>query len=99
MLELCAISSTWFCLARPADRNAIHPERGLADADRHALPVLATGAYAGIEREIVADHADAVQVGRAVADQHCAFQRRADFAVLDAIGLGALEHVFARRDI
>ena len=42
---------------------------------------------------------DAVQVGRPVADQHRALDRRADLAVLDAVGLGALEHVFARGDV
>ena len=74
-------------------------KRRLADADRHALAVLAAGADAVIEREVVADHRDAVQVGRPVADQHGALDRRADLAVLDAIGLGALEHVFARGDV
>ena len=34
-------------------------KRRLADADRHALAVLAAGADAGIERHVVADHADA----------------------------------------
>ena len=42
---------------RPADRDPVHAQRRLADADRHALPVLAAGADAAIEREIVADHA------------------------------------------
>ena len=77
----------------------VHAQARLADADRHALAVLAAGADAGIEREVVADHADAMQVGRAVADQHGAFHRRADLAVLDLVGLGALEHVFAGGDV
>src|SRR5262245_55488626 len=79
-----------------SDRDAVHAQRRLADADRHALAVLAAGADAGVELEIVADHADAMQVGRPVADQHGALQRRADLAVLDLVGLGALEHVLAR---
>src|SRR3989449_10178441 len=84
---------------RPTDRDPVHPQRRLADADRHALAVLAAGADAGIEREVVADHGDAMQVGRAVADQHGALQRRADLAVLDLVGLGALEDIFARGDV
>src|SRR5262249_43162907 len=45
------------------------------------------------------DHADAVEVGWAVANQHGALQRRAYFAVLDSIGLGHVEHVLARGDV
>ena len=44
---------------RSADRDAVDPQRRLADADRHALAVLAASADAGVEREIVADHGDA----------------------------------------
>src|ERR1700712_1223906 len=73
-------------LAGPPHCDALHPQRRLADADRHALAVLAAGADAGIELKIVADHGDAMQVGRAVADQHRALQRRADPAVLDLVG-------------
>src|SRR5271155_2088122 len=85
--------------AGSTDRNAVDAQGRLADADRHALAVLAAGADAVVERKIVADHGDAVQVGRSVADQHGALDRCADLAVLDAIGLGALEHVFARSDV
>src|SRR5271154_6965281 len=85
--------------AGAADRNAVEPQCRLADADRHALAVLAAGADAVVQREGVADHGDTVQVGRAVADQHRALDRRADFAVLDAVGLGALEHIFAGGDV
>src|SRR5258708_4015344 len=88
----------WWRRSSPpsSDRNLVHPPRLLAAADRHALAVLATGPDAVIEGEIVADHADAMQVSRAVANQHRALQRRADLAVLDLVGLGALEHVFSR---
>src|ERR1044071_1600221 len=82
-------------LARPADRNAVHAQRRLADPDRHTLAVLAAGADAGIKREVVADHADGVQVARAVADQHRPLDRRADLAVFQFVGLSALKHVFA----
>ena len=40
-----------------------------------------------------------MQVGRPVADQHRALQGGAELAVLDLVGLGALEHVFARGDV
>ena len=90
-----AAASCLWSLARSSNRNALHPQRRLADADRHALAVLAAGADAGVEREIVADHGDPVQIGRPVADQDRALQRRADLAVLDFVGLGALEYVFA----
>ena len=42
---------------------------------------------------------DAMQIGRPVADQHGALDRRGDLAVLDQIGLGALEHELARGDV
>src|SRR6202012_4362329 len=85
--------------AGTSDRDALHPQGRLADADRHALAVLATGADAGVEREVIADHGDAMQVGRSVADQHRALQRRADLAILDLVRFRALEHVFARGDV
>src|SRR5579872_5818445 len=85
--------------ARAADRNAVDAQRGLADPDRNALAVLAARADAVVEFEIVADHGDAVQIGRTIADQHGALDRRATLAVLDAVGLGAFEHVFAGGDV
>src|SRR5262245_37026833 len=84
---------------RAAHRDLVDAQRRLADAHRDALTVLAAGADAVVEGEVVADHADAVQVGRAVADQHRALHRRADLAVIDAVGLGALKDVLARRDV
>src|SRR3984957_319688 len=82
-----------------AYRNTVDAQGGLADADRDALAVLAAGADAVVELEIVPDHRPPVQVGRPVADQHGALDRRADFAVLEPIGFGAFEHVFARSDV
>src|SRR3984957_10100263 len=82
-----------------AHRDAIDAQGRLADADGDALAGLAAGADAVFELEIVADHRDAVQVSRPVADQHGALDRRADFAVLEPIGFGAFEHVFARSDV
>src|SRR5208282_2772284 len=83
----------------PAHRDAVDAQGGLADADGDALAVLAAGADAAVELKVVADHGDAVQVGRAVADEHGALDRRAALAVLDAVGLGAFEHVFARGNV
>ena len=42
---------------------------------------------------------DAVEVGRAVADQHRALERRAELAAVDLVGLRHLEHVLARGDV
>src|SRR5512145_2221092 len=86
-------------LSRPADRDPLHAQGGLADADRNALAVLAARADAGIELEVVADHADAVEVGRAIPDQHGALERTPELAVRHLVGLGDLEHVLARRDV
>src|ERR1700734_296286 len=86
-------------LPRPTNGDAVDAQGGLADADGNPLAVLAAGADAVVELEIVADHRHPVQVGRAIADQHGALDRRADFAVLEPIGFGALEHVFARSDV
>src|ERR1700729_3907502 len=86
-------------LPRPANGNTVDAKRRLADADGNTLAVLAAGADAVVELEIVADHRHPVQVGRAVADQHGALDRRADFAVLEPIGFRAFEHVLARGDV
>src|ERR1043166_7711342 len=85
--------------ARPAHRDAVEPQGGLADAHRYALAVLAAGADAFVERKIVADHGDAGERVGTVADQHRALDRRADLAVFQPIGLGALEHELARGDV
>src|SRR5215469_10059965 len=84
--------------SRCADRNAVDPQCRLANADGYGLAVLTASANAIIELKIVADHRYAVQVGQSVADQHRAFDRRTYLAVLDAVSLGALEHIFARGD-
>src|SRR5262245_2293793 len=81
---------SFFGSAGPADRDAVHTQGGLADAYRHALAVLAAGADARIELEIVADHRNPVEVGRSVADQHGSLQRLRQLAVLDLVGLGDL---------
>src|SRR5947207_13154756 len=85
--------------AGAAHGNAVHPQGRLADADRHALAVLAAGADAGVELEIVADHGDTLEIGRPVADQHGALERCAELTVLDLERLGDVEHVLTRRDV
>src|SRR5665213_2220834 len=81
--------------ARPADGDALHQQGRLADADRHALAVLAAGAHAGVELHIVADHLDALQIGRAVADQHGPLEWRAELAIVDLERFGDVEDVLA----
>ena len=73
--------------------------RLLADADGHALTRLATGADAGIKGEVIADHLDLGQGRGPVADQGGPAHGRGDLAVLDQIGLGALEDEFAIGDV
>src|SRR5262245_56265944 len=85
--------------ARPANRNAIHAQGRLTDPYRHSLAVFATGPDALIKRDVVADHADAVQIGRTITNQHGSLERSAEFAIVDAVRFRALEHVFARRDV
>jgi len=72
-----------FLLARSAHRQPIDAQGRLADANRHALPILAAGADAGIQCHVIAYHRDAGHGVRAVADQRCAFDRRGDSAVFD----------------
>src|SRR5262249_57619717 len=71
------INSASLRLSRPAHRDAVHAQGRLADTDGHPLAILAASANAGIELEVVSDHADTVEIGRAVADQHGAFERPA----------------------
>src|SRR5262249_27417405 len=94
-----AVSARNRLSARPTDRDAVHAQRRLPDPDRHALAVLAAGADALVERQIVADHADAVEIRRPVSDQHRPLEGSADFTVLNPVRLRALKDVLARRDI
>src|SRR5512146_3362360 len=70
-----------------------------ADADGDGLAVFAAGAYALVEFEVVADHADARQNVGAVADQGGVLDRRSDFAIFDQISLGGGKDEFAVGDI
>src|SRR6185312_4325746 len=82
-----------------AHGDPVHAQCRLADADGHALAIFAARADARVERKVGADHRDAMQVGRPVPDQHRAFHGGGHLAVFDLVGFGALENIFARRDI
>src|SRR6516165_12058049 len=75
----------------PAHGDAIETQRRLADAHRHTLTVLAANSNTAIELEIVADHAHAIEIGRAIADQHRAFQWICELPILDLVGFGNLK--------
>src|SRR5271167_430151 len=81
---------------RAADGEALDEQGRLADADRDALALLAAGADAGIEGEVVADHCYPGQHVGAIADERGALDRGPHLAVLDEIGLGRREHELAR---
>src|ERR1700757_4074795 len=82
-----------------ADGEAVDPERGLTHADGNALPILATGADSIVELEVVADHRDARENIRAIADQGRTLQRCADAALLDGVGLARGEHELSGGDV
>src|SRR6185369_13474484 len=86
-------------LCRPAHRQSIDTQGRLADADRHALAILAAGADTGVELEVVADHRDAGHRVGAVADQRRALDRAGHLAVLDEVGLAHRKDELAAGDI
>src|SRR5471032_1129025 len=92
-------SATASPLSRAADGHAVHAQRRLADADRHALAFLAAHADARIELHVVADHRDAVKHFRTIADQRGALDRIGDLAVFDHIRFAGREHELAVGDI
>src|SRR5207248_314465 len=53
----------------------------------------------GIEFHVIANHAHAMQIGRSITDKHGPFERRPELAIIDPIGLGHLEHIFAGSDV
>src|SRR5579883_1089500 len=82
-----------------ADGEAVHAQRGLTDADRHLLPVLAAGADAVIEPQIIADHADLGEGVGTIADERRALDGGADLPVFDEIGFRGREDEFAGGDV
>src|SRR5260370_37117014 len=86
-------------LSRAADRESLDPERRLADADGHALAILAAGSNTVVELQVVADHRDAGQHVGTIADQGRALEGLAHAAVLDGIRLARPAHELAGGDI
>src|SRR5690606_29456294 len=72
-------------LRRPAHRQPLDPQGGLAHADRHALAVLAADADAAVELHVVADHRHPRKRIRAVADDGGALHRILDLPVLHPV--------------
>src|SRR3954467_10383374 len=86
-------------LSRSTNGEAIHLQSRNSDADGDALPVLAAGANAFVEREIVADHRDAREHVGAVADEGGVLERRSDHAILDHVSLAGGEDELAIGDV
>ena len=86
-------------LSGPTHRHHLQLQGWLPDPDRHALPLLATDADPGIQRQIVADHGDLLHRLGPVANQGRPLERRGDLAILDEIGLGGREDKLAGGDI
>src|SRR5438445_11382456 len=90
-----------FALSRTAHRYAVYPQCRLADTDRHALPILAAGADAGVEGEVVADHRHPSERIGSVAVQCCALDGidKLDFLDLPRFGSGEHELDVGDRDL
>ena len=80
--------------AVPPTVSAGDPQGGLADADGHALAVLAAGAGTA-HGEVVAHGVDVGEHLGPVADEVAVAQRVGDLAVLDEVRLGHAEHEVA----
>src|SRR4051812_38106559 len=86
-------------LSRSTNGEAIHLQSRNSDADGDALPILAAGANAFIEREVVADHGDTREHVGAVADEGGVLERRSDYAILDHVSLASGKDELAVGDI
>src|SRR3990170_2760789 len=95
----CSTIASLRPLRSSANRQAVDAQGGLPHAHRHALAFLAAGADAGVEAHVVADHADALERIRTVADERGAFHRIGELAVIDHVGLGGGEHELAAGDV
>src|SRR5437763_8190703 len=84
---------------RATHREPVDAQRGLANADRHALAILAAGADARVEREVVADHRYARERIGPVADERGALHRIGELALLDFPGFRRREHELAVGDV
>ena len=86
-------------LTSSTDRHHLQLQSRLPNPDRHALPLLATDADPGVQRQIVADHGDLLHRLGSVADEGRPLEWRGDLAILDEIGLGSREDKLAGGDI
>src|SRR5439155_18827464 len=82
-----------------AHGEPVHLDCRNADADGNGLAILATSADTFIQPQVVADHGDAGQHVRTIADQGCAFDGGGDLSVFDHVGFGRREDELAIRDI
>src|SRR5512134_3796806 len=91
--------TTCAALSRTSDSESFDAKRRLANADRHALAVLAAGADAQVEFHVVADHLHSGQGVGTVADQRGSLDEGSDAAVFDQVGLGRGEQELAVGDV
>jgi hypothetical protein len=82
-------------LGRAPDGQARNQQGWLANARRDALSALAAYANAFVNRHIIADAHDLGQHAGSVADQGCALDWIADFAIVNRLGFGAAKDEFA----
>src|SRR5512139_3506284 len=74
-----------------AHGQAVDADRGQSHTDGDGLSVLAAGANALVELQVIANHADALQDVRPVSDQRGALHRATDLAVFNQIRLAGRE--------
>src|SRR3970040_151760 len=86
-------------LAGAAHGEPVHLDGGDADAHRNRLAVLAAGADALIERQIISHHGNVFQYRRTIADQGGIAHWPRQPAVLDEEGLRGREHKLAISDV
>src|ERR1700730_14982704 len=82
-----------------ADGECVDAQRRLTDPHGNALAVLAAGADAIVELQVVADHRDAREHVRAVADERGALERSGDPTVLARARRARGEHELPRGDV
>ena len=63
------------------------------------MPILAAGAHTAVKGHVVADHADAGERVRTIADQGRALDGVLDFAVLNPVGFTGRKHKLAAGDV
>src|SRR5690625_3190763 len=81
--------------SRTTHGHSIDFQCRLANPDRHALTILATGADPAIELQVITDHADSRQNLRAAANQGSPLHRPSDSAIFDQVGFTGGKHELA----